>query len=131
MAIKYIATDLNLKSKFDLSELAKHLLCKDVSPHLNEWVNNKYELRLGGNAFNNSPSDDIELYCHKIETLNGTNKERWENCESRVLDIAFEGGETPNNLTSLLDEKLILRLSKLKLGLEITIYQTGLYAHLD
>jgi hypothetical protein len=130
MQIKYITTDLNLISKEDLSELAKNL-CKDDDPHLNEWVNDTYELRLGGTGVKNTPSKDIELFCSKIEELNSECSEFWKNCESRIFDIAFEGGDTPNNLTSLLNEQLILRLSKLKLGIEITIYHTGLYAHLD
>lgn len=130
MSIKYITTDLNLKSKEDLSELAKNL-CKDENPHLNEWVNDFYELRLGGTGIENLPSNDIELFCTRIEALTEKNIEIWKKCESRILDIAFEGGDTPNNLTSPLDEQLIFRLSKLKLGIEITIYHTGLYAHLD
>jgi hypothetical protein len=130
MSIKYITTDLNLKSKEDLSELAKNL-CIDENPHLNEWVNDLYELRIGGTGIDNIPSNDIELFCKKIESLTAKNIVIWNNCESRILDIAFEGGDTPNNLTSLLSEQLILRLSKLKLGIEITIYHTGLYAHLD
>lgn len=130
MRIKYITTDLNLKSKEDLSQLALNL-CRDESPHLNEWVNNTFELRLGGIGIDNLPAKDIELFCVRIESLTLENKKVWNNCESRILDIAFEGGDTPNNLTSLLDEQLLLRISKLKLGIEITIYHTGLYAHLE
>lgn len=130
MAIKYITTDLNLKSNEDLSDLAINL-CEDESPHLNEWVKNSYELRVGGIGIENTPTDDIELFCVKIEALTTKSKELWYNCESRILDLAFEGGDTPNNLTSLLDEKIISRISKLKLGIEITIYHTGLYSHLD
>ena len=121
---------MNLKSKEDLSELAKNL-CVDENPHLNEWVNDLYELRLGGIGIGNLPSNDIELFCTRIEALTAKSIAIWKNCESRILDIAFKGGDTPNNLTSLLDEQLILRLSKLKLGIEITIYHTGLYSHLD
>ena len=130
MPIKYITTDLNLKSKEDLSVLAKGL-CKDDAPNLNEWVNGTYELRLGSTGIDKKPSQDIELFCNRVEALPKRAKEVWANCESRILDIAFEGGDTPNNLTSLIDEKQILRLSKLKLGIEITIYHTGLYSHLD
>lgn len=130
MRIKYITTDLNLKSKEDLSQLAANL-CHDESPHLNEWVNNTYELRLGGIGIENSPANDIELFCKRIESLTVETKKLWNNCESRILDIAFEGGDNPNNLTSLLPEELILRLGKLKLGIEITIYHTGLYPHLE
>jgi hypothetical protein len=130
MRIKYITTDLNLESKEDLSQLATNL-CHDESPHLNEWVNNTYKLRLGGIGIQNSPVNDIEIFCERIESLSVENEELWNNCESRILDIAFEGGDEPNNLTSLLDEGLLLRISKLKLGIEITIYSTGLYSHLE
>jgi hypothetical protein len=86
---------------------------------------------LGGIGIQNSPVNDIEIFCERIESLSVENEERWNNCESRILDIAFEGGDKPNNLTSLLDEGLLLRISKLKLGIEITIYSTGLYSHLE
>jgi hypothetical protein len=130
MRIKYITTDLNLKSKEDLSQLSTNL-CHDESPHLNEWVNKTYELRLGGIGIEKSPANDIELFCNRVEALSIENQKLWENCESRILDIAFEGGDTPNNLTSLLDEHLIYRIGKLKLGIEITIYHNGLYKHLE
>jgi hypothetical protein len=130
MRIKYITTDLNLESEEDLSHLATNL-CHDESPHLNELVNNTYKLRLGGIGIQNSPVNDIEIFCERRESLSVENEELWNNCESRILDIAFEGGDEPNNLTSLLDEGLLLRISKLKLGIEITIYSTGLYSHLE
>ncbi len=130
MSIKYITTDLNLKSKEDLSELANDL-CANNSPNLNEWVNGIYELRLGSTEIDKQPFKDIEFFCRGIEALPKRVQEAWANCDSRILDIAFEGGDTPNNLTSLIDENVILRLSKLKLGIEITIYHTGLYSHLD
>ncbi len=130
MRIKYITTDLNLESKEDLSQLAISL-CRDESPHLNEWVNTTYNLRLGGIGHKNSTVNDIEIFCDRIESLSEDAKELWNNCESRILDIGFGSGMEPNNLTTLLPEELIRRISKLKLSIEITIYNAGLYSHLD
>ncbi len=130
MPIQYITTDLNIESKEDLSKLAIDL-CNGESPHLNEWVDTTYNLRLGGSGFDNSPVNDIEIFCKKIESLSADNKILWNNSLSRILDIAFESGDEPNNLTSLLPEALITRISKLKLSIEITIYRTGLYSHIE
>lgn len=127
MQIKYITTDLELKSNENLNKLALELCAGDV-PHLNQWVDDVYRVVIGGTGIAKTPEDDVIDFCKKIDALSIESKKLWDTCTSRVLDMAFESGKEPTSITYLLPADLIQCMNQLKLGVAITIYPVGAYS---
>ncbi len=128
MKIRYITTDLDFESRNDLSSIIQEL-GEQALPNHNDWVGKKYFVSLASPSDYNEPEDSISEFCDLIEGLSDNSKKLWQGCTKRVVDVAFESGKIPNNLTCHLSEKLINRLSSLKLSVAITIYPVGHYAH--
>lgn len=128
MEIRYITTDLDFESQHDLSPIVREL-GDQASPNHNDWVNGKYFVVLASPAEHDEPEKTISEFCDLIEGLSEKSQKLWRGCTKRVADIAFESGETPNNVSCHLSERLIARLNNLNISITITIYPVGHYSH--
>lgn len=128
MEIQYITTDLDFESQEDLSSIVLEM-GNQALPNHNDWIKRKYFVVLASPTNHNEPENTISEFCDLIEGLSEKSKKLWRGCTKRVADIAFESGETPNNLSCHLSERLIARLNNLKISITITIYPVGHYSH--
>lgn len=64
----------------------------------------------------------IDRFCQLIEGFPIDVREIWDNCRTRVFDIGYESGETPNHIQSEIKEHTIQRLCKVSASVRITIY---------
>ena len=130
MKIQYITTDLEFESSEDLDLIVKEL-GDEVCPHLNERIEDIYRVALGGAFSYNYPEQTIRRFCGLIDGLSNQSKKLWKACNRRVLDIAFESGTEPKSITYQLPVELVERLSKLGVGIAVTIYPVGSYSVAD
>ena len=130
MKIQYITTDLEFESKEDLDIIVKEF-GDEVCPHLNERIGDIYHVALGGAFSYKYPEQTIERFCELIGGLSDQSKNLWKTCNRRVLDIAFESGTEPKSVTYELPIELIGRVSKLGIGIAVTIYRVGSYSVAD
>ena len=129
MKIRYVTTDLDFESQEDLSPIVLEFGNQALPSH-NNWTNDKYFVVLASASNHDEPEKTIAEFCDLIEGLSSKSKKKWYRCQKRVADIAFESGETPNNLSCQLSESLISRLNTLKISIVITIYPIGHYSYL-
>jgi hypothetical protein len=127
MKIQYITADLEFESKKDLDPIVKEF-GDEVSPHLNERIGDVYRVALGGAFSYSFPEQTVERFCELIDGLSEQSKKLWETCDKRVLDIAFESGTEPKSITYQLPADLVRRVSKLGLGIAVTIYPVCSYS---
>jgi len=130
MKIQYITTDLEFESKEDLDIIVKEF-GDEVCPHLNERIGDIYHVALGGAFSYNYPEQAIGKFCELIDGLSDQSKGLWKRCNRRVFDIAFESGTEPKSISYQLPVELVNRLSKLGIGIAVTIYRIGSYSVAD
>ena len=128
MEISYVIADLDLFSDEDISALASEIDKEKYCIHVNEWVDGKYRVSLGGAAYPDDPEATLIDFCEIIEGFSDSALELWKGCSKRIIDVAFESGEKPNSKTFTLGEQLIDRMSTLGLSIAITIYPVGAYS---
>jgi hypothetical protein len=127
METKYIATDLEFSSETELAHIVPEL-GDWVQVHLNQWVDDTYQVVVGITLENDTPESAVSSYCDRVEMFSDQAMFSWEQCDRRVIDIAFEGGNDPKSVTYELPPNLLLRTSKLGLALAVTIYRVGTYS---
>jgi hypothetical protein len=130
MKIQYITTDLEFQSKEDLSLIVKEF-GDEVCPHLNERIDGIYRVALGGAFSYSYPEQTVERFCKLIDSFSDQSKNLWKTCNRRVLDIAFESGTEPKGITYQLPAALVRWVSKLGIGIAVTIYPVGSYSVAD
>ena len=127
MKLQYITTDLEFESKEDLDIIVKDF-GEEVCPHLNKRIGDIYHVALGGAFSYDYPEQTIMRFCDLIDGLSGRSMNLWKSCHRRILDIAFESGTEPKSVTYELPVELIDRVSKLGIGIAVTIYRVGSYS---
>jgi hypothetical protein len=120
--IKYLNTDLELKSKQDLALVVKELSEQGcvVLYHgeLDELNFATFEVSIQAT----DPDHTVRSFVNYIDALSPDAQSEFETCSSRVVDIAFESGSEPSSLSSLLQHETITELSRLGISVAITIY---------
>jgi len=122
----YITTDLDLESQEDLSPLVAEI-GKRALPSHDGWVNGKYLVVLAYPIDHETPEQTVEGFCDLIEGLSENSKKLWRSCSTRVLDIAFDSGETPTPYHCQLPEPLVNRISALGITIAISVYPVGFH----
>jgi hypothetical protein len=128
MEIRYITTDLDFESIEDLSPIVEEF-GERLLPSHNQWVDDKYLVVMAYPADYDTPEETVASYCGILEGLSESSKALWRGCHYRVLDIAFESGETPSRFYSQLPDSLISRLGALSISIAISIYPVGHYSY--
>jgi len=134
--ITYIATDLELDSGEDLSELVEEFGDR-VNLHLNQWVEETYRVCLGLGFVDLDGDSEMELentltwYCSLVESLSEDSRKTWDASSRRVLDIAFESGMEPKCQTFEIPPELFRRISDLGMTIAVTIYRVGMYSEFE
>ncbi|MDP5008618.1 MAG: hypothetical protein NWQ13_06460 [Glaciimonas sp.] len=124
---RYINTDLCLCSTIDLTPLAdaittENLLCLGVHRSDDGFYNVAFE------AFNTSgnyatPEESINALLDAIDTLPASLKSIWQTCEQRTLDIGYNSGTSPNEISNTISTHNLGRMHALRIDMKITVYR--------
>ncbi|MFH1824833.1 MAG: hypothetical protein ABH873_06370 [Candidatus Firestonebacteria bacterium] len=121
--IKYLNTDLNLKSSTSFKEL-NDFLSRDGSFVLHyekikdEKHSGTYEIEIDST----SPDKTIKKFLKKLSKMDKICKKQWDECSLKEFDIGYECGQKPWAFNNEIKNTVLKELAKLNLGIRITIY---------
>ena len=128
MAVRYLNTDLDIESKSDLSRIVEEFGDDVIVLHHGEirgYQRASFEI-----AGNSTDADAVmNSFCTLVEELPKEVREIWDGCVSRVFDIGYESGTSPQNFRSEIRASTIERIARIGASIAITIYpETGDFA---
>ena len=121
MDIKYLNTDLEIESKSDLSEIVKQF-GEDVLLHHHGEIRGYQHASFSIAGGSTDADATIDFFCLLVEQLPKHVREIWDGCCSRILDIGYESGTSPQNFRSEIRAATIQRVAKIGASLVVTIY---------
>jgi hypothetical protein len=120
MEVRYLNTDLEIESKGDLSKIVTEFGEDVLVLHHGEirgYQHASFEI-----AGSRSGADEtINSLCELVEQLPQEVREIWNECCSRVFDVGYESGTSPN-FRSEIRASTIQRVAEIGAGIVITIY---------
>jgi hypothetical protein len=123
MEVRYLNTDLEIESKSDLSQIVEEFGDEVVVLYHGEMRGYQHaSFEIAGSAITISPDDIVNSFCVLVEELSKEAREIWDGCNSRVFDIGYESGTTPQNYRSEIRGGTIQRVAKIGASIVITIY---------
>ena len=121
MEIQYLNTDLEIESKSDLSKIVEHF-GEDVLVHNHGEISGYQHASLSIAGGSTDANGTISYFCDLIESLPNEVREIWDGCCSRVFDVGYECGSSPQNFRSEIRASTIARVGKIGASIAITIY---------
>lgn len=121
MEIKYINTDLDIRSKQAISKIIEAFGKKVWVLHhgkIKGYQHAVFEIRRGSG----SADKTINYFCKLVEELPEEVRAIWDGCRSRTLDIGYESGTSLNYLGSEIKASTIQRVAGIGASILITIY---------
>ena len=121
MEIRYLNTDLEIESKSDLSKVVADF-GEDVSV-LHHGEMRGYQLACFEIPGTSMDADAvINSFCTLVEEFPKEVREIWDGCCSRVFDVGYECGASPQNFRSEIRASTIQRVADIGGSIAITIY---------
>lgn len=121
MDAQYLNTDLEIESKSDLSKIVEEFGADVLVHHHGEMRG--YQHASFSIAGGSSDADaTIDLFCTLVECLPKDVREVWDGCCSRIFDIGYESGTSPQNFRSEIRAATIQRVAKIGASVVVTIY---------
>jgi hypothetical protein len=121
MEVQYLNTDLEIESKSDLSKIVEEFGEDAFVLHHGEIRGYQHaSFEIPGNSTDADAA--INSFCTLIEGVPGEIREIWDGCCSRVFDIGYESGTSPQNFRSEIRASTIQRVAKIGANIVITIY---------
>jgi len=121
MEVQYLNTDLEIESKTDLSKIVEEF-GEDVfvlhHGEISGYQHASFEIP-GGST---DADATINSFCLLVESLPGEVREIWDKCCSRVFDVGYESGTSPQNFRSEIRASTIRRVANIGASVAITIY---------
>ncbi len=121
MKISYLNTDLEIKSKEDISRIIEEFGEHVIVLH-HEEAARSHEAVFEAASELDGADDVINHFCGLVENLAHDARTIWDRCRTRIFDIGYESGTTPHNLRSEIKASTIQRLSAVGASIIITIY---------
>jgi len=121
MDIRYLNTDLEIETKSDLSKIVDEF-GDDVSVLYHGEVRGYQHasFEIPGNTA--GADETINSFCSLIENLPEEVREIWDGCCSRIIDVGYESGTSPQNFRSEIRAHTIQRVAAVGASIVITIY---------
>ena len=121
MDVRYLNTDLEIESKNDLTKIVQDfgedvvvLYCGEMR----SYQHASFEI-----SANTAGADEtINHLCALVEGLGKEAREIWESCCSKVIDVGYESGTSPQNFRSEIRASTIQRVAAIGASIVITIY---------
>jgi hypothetical protein len=126
VTISYVNTDLDLESGDDLGPIVE-AFGEDVHALRHDRVEGVARASFEVSRVTGDADETVRIFCALVERLSPKVRALWDGCRSRVVDIAFESGDTPRSYSNVLPADTIGRLAALGIGVTITIYPIGAY----
>ena len=121
MHVRYLNTDLEIESENDLSKILEEFGEDVVVLHCGEVRGNQHaSFEIPGNTA--GADEAINHFCALVEGLGNEARETWERCCSRVMDVGYESGSSPQNFRSEIRASTIQRVAAIGASIVITIY---------
>ena len=121
MEVQYLNTDLEIESKSDLSRIVKEFGEDVLVLHHGEIRG--YQHASFGIAGGSTDADaTINSFCDLVEFLPKEIRETWDGCCSRIFDVGFESGSSPDRSYSEIKASTIQRVANIGASIAITIY---------
>jgi hypothetical protein len=121
MDIRYLNTDLEIESKSDLSKIVQEF-GGDVSV-LYHGETRGYQLASFEIAGTSAGADEtINSFCDLVESLPEGERQTWDGCCSRIIDVGYESGMSPRNFRSEIRAPTIQRVAAIGASIVVTIY---------
>lgn len=121
MEIQYLNTDLEIESKSDLSKIVGHF-GDDVLVHHHGEIGGYQHASFSIAGGSTDANGTINYFCDLIESLPNEVREIWDGCCSRVFDVGYECGASPQNFRSEIRALTIARVGNVGASVAITIY---------
>lgn len=121
MEIKYLNTDLEIESKSDLSKIVEHF-GEDVLVHHHGEISGYQHASFSIAGGSTDANGTINSFCALIESLPTEVRQIWDGCCSRVFDVGYECGASPQIFRSEIRASTIARVGNLGGSIAITIY---------
>ena len=123
MKITYLNTDLDIESKSDLSRIVEEFGEDVIVLHHEErrgYQHASFEICVSSAG----PDADgvINSFCRLVEELPKEVRQIWDGCVSRVFDIGYESGSSPQNFRSEIRASTLQRVAQIGASVVITIY---------
>lgn len=126
MKIRYITADLEFAAPTSLDRVVAELE-PEVVIHLHDRTSELHSVALGI-VVEGSPEASVAHICALLERLSPPARHAWDQCTRRVVDLAFESGTTPKDVTYTVPAGLVRRLGELGLAIAVTVYRVGFYS---
>jgi len=121
MDVQYLNTDLEIESKSDLSKIVEEF-GEDVlvlhHAEIRGYQHASFEIPGGSEDADST----INSLCTLVEQLPRDVREIWDGCCSRIFDVGYESGTSPQNYRSEIRAATIQRVAKIGASVVITIY---------
>ena len=122
MEVQYLNTDLEIESEGDLSKIVDEFGEDVLVLHHGEIRGYQHaSFEIAGSSGSTNPDDIINYFCDLVDGLSQEAREIWDACCSRVFDIGYESGSTPN-FQSEIRAGTIERVAGVGASIAITIY---------
>ena len=124
--IRYLNTDLDIKSAASFNNLVAYFRKMKMSENIYKKINSKVWLGSFEIGLQEShPEQTIGKFIKILKKLGKDELKEWNNCKSKIFNIGFDCGKVPrsfNNLSCCLSAELLNEVAKIGAGIEITIY---------
>lgn len=121
MEIRYLNTDLDIESKSDLSRIVEEFAEDVITLHHEErrgYQHASFEI----SEMCTDADKVINSFCRLVDELPKEVREIWDGCVSRVFDIGYESGSSPQNLRSEIRASTIQRVAEIGASVVVSIY---------
>ena len=121
MEIQYLNTDLELESKNDISKIVEHF-GDDVLIHHHGEIRGYQHASFSIAGTNANADATINQFCALVESLPAEVRAIWDECCTRVFDVGYESGASPQSFKSQIRASTIQRVASIGASVAITIY---------
>ena len=121
MEIQYLNTDLEIESKDDLSKIVE-AFGEDVLVHHHGEIRGYQHAAFSIAGGSTDANATINYFCDLVESLPEEARQVWDRCCSRVFDVGYECGTSPQNFRSEIRGSTIARVGNIGASVAITIY---------
>lgn len=119
--IDYLNTDLIIESSDDLTPIADDFRDDVIVMYNGKWGKvNRAAFEIAG--IHSDANETIQYFCMLVEGLDKKLRSIWDSCFSKVFDIGYESGTSPQNYSSVIRPETLKRVAGIGAAIEITIY---------
>jgi hypothetical protein len=121
MDVQYLNTDLEIESKGDVSSIVD-AFGDDVLVHHHGEIRNYQHASFSVAGGSTDADSAINFFCTLVESLPNEIRKVWDECVTRVFDLGYESGTSPENFCSQIRASTIQRVANIGASVAVTIY---------